>query len=79
MRWLVDDQGHVLRSQFKTNTMQGPVDREVDYEDFRPVDGVSIAFKRTTRDNGEVTATTKVKTVKLNPPVNAAEFAKPSN
>jgi zinc protease len=78
-RWLVDDEGRILRSQFKTNTMQGPVQREIEYADYRPVDGIVMAFKRTTKDNGEVAATTDVKTIKINPPVDAAMFAKPSD
>jgi hypothetical protein len=78
-RWLVDDKGQVIRSEFKTNTMQGPVQREVDYSDYRPVEGVSVAFKRITKDNGEVAATTDVKSVKLNPQIDASAFAKPAN
>jgi hypothetical protein len=78
-RWLIDDQGQIMRSQFKTTTMQGPVQREIDFADYRPVDGIVMAFKRTTRDNGEVAATTDVKTIKINPTVDAAMFAKPSN
>ncbi len=78
-RWLVDDKGQVLRAEFKTTTPQGPVQREVDYSDYRPVDGIAVAFKRVTKDNGEVAATTDVKSVKLNPPVDAAAFAKPTD
>ena len=78
-RWLVDEQGHVIRSQYKTNTMQGPVDREIDYSDFRPVDGIAVAFKRVTKDNGEVAATTDVKAVKFNPQIDSTAFLKPSN
>ncbi len=77
-RWLVDDKGHVLRAEFKTTTPQGPVQRQVDYSDYRPVDGITVAFKRVTKDNGEVAATTDVKSVKFNPQIDAATFAKPS-
>lgn len=78
-RWLIDEKGEVLRSEFKTSTPQGPVQRQVDYSDYRPVDGITVAFKRVTKDNGEVAATTDVKSVKFNPQIDASVFAKPAN
>ena len=79
-KWFVDEKsGQILRSQFKITTMQGPVQREIDYSDYRPADGINFAFKRVTRDNGEVAATTELKTMKVNPVVDPQTFAKPSN
>ncbi len=78
-RWYVDPaKGELLRAEFKSGGMQGPVERQVDYSDYRDVNGIRFAFKRITRDNGEVAAQTTVKEITINPPVDAAVFKKPA-
>ena len=77
-RWYVDPAtGQVLRAEFKTGGMQGPVQRQIDYSDYRDVNGLRLAFKRVSRDNGEVAAQTAVKEVTVNPKVDEAAFKKP--
>jgi zinc protease len=77
VRWEVDDSGKLLKSSFKTTSQAGPVQREIEYSDYRNVEGVMLPFKRVTRDNGEVVAETTVKEIKLNPTIDPKLFQKP--
>jgi len=76
--WWVDPAGHVIREQYSTVEMSGPVERTVDRTDFKAVDGVTLPMKRVSRDNQQETGTTTVKEVQFNPPVDPKSFAKPA-
>jgi len=77
IRFFIDNSGRILKSRFKTVAQAGPVDREVEFADFRSVDGVMLPFKQTAKDNGEVVAEISVKEIKLNPAIDEKMFAKP--
>jgi hypothetical protein len=75
----VDDKtGHIIRASFKSASPQGPTDREVDYSDYRLSNGLMLPFKRVTKDNGQLAATTEVKELKINPAVDPKIFSKPA-
>jgi zinc protease len=77
-RWLVDDKtGQVVRASYKATSAQGPTDREIDYSDYRNADGLMLPFKRVTKENGQLAASTEVKELKINPAVDPKIFAKP--
>jgi hypothetical protein len=78
-RWLVDPKtGLILRSAFTTSGQQGPIHREIDYSDYRPAEGLTLPFKRVTKDDGKPAASTEVKEVKINPVIDPKTFTKPT-
>jgi hypothetical protein len=78
-RWTVDDTGKLLKASFKTMDPRagGMVQREVEYSDYRMVDGITVAFKQVVRDNGELVAESTVQEIKINPAVDSKLFEKP--
>ena len=75
LRWYVDaDSGRVIRAEFRTLSMEGPVDRVVDYSDFRQADGLTLPFKRTVRENGELRSEDVVSSIEINPQIDALTF-----
>ena len=66
--------GHVLRATFHTQSMQGPVERVVDYSDWRDAGGLSLPYKRTVTENGEPSSEDTVKSIELNPTVDPKLF-----
>lgn len=79
-RWFVDSaSGHVVRAAFKANTPAGPVDRIVDFSDYRAVDGISIPYTRKTMDNGQQTYSTSIAEAEVNPAVDPSVFKKPQS
>ena len=76
--WWVDPSGHVIREQYSTVEMSGPVERTVDRSDFRAVDGITLPMKRVSRDNQQETGTTTVKEVQINPVIDPKAFTKPA-
>lgn len=78
-RWFVDSAGHVVRAAFKANTPAGPVDRVVDFSDYRVVDGIPIPFTRMTTDNGQQTYSTSIAEAQVNPAVDPSVFKKPQS
>lgn len=76
LRWFVDPaSGHVLRVAYHSTSMQGPLDRVVDFSDWRETDGISLPFKRAISDNNEATSQDTLKSIEINPPVDAKVFA----
>ncbi len=79
-RWWVDPQtGRILRMAYATTGMEGPVERVVDLDDWKPVEGLTLPFKRTITENGKLQGTVTVQEVQLNPPVDPKAFEKPGN
>ncbi|HUQ49215.1 MAG TPA: pitrilysin family protein, partial [Terriglobales bacterium] len=76
-KWYVDDSGKIVKASFKTTSQAGPVQRVVEYSDYRSVEGINFPFTRLTKDNGSVVAEGKVKEIKLNPAVDPKIFQKP--
>ena len=70
-KWYVDPKtGHVIRIV----TTDGPNERVVDLSDFRRIEGVSMAFKRSLSSNGEVAGSAVLSEVQFNPTVDATIF-----
>ena len=77
--WLVDPStGEVLQAKYQTSGQEGPVERAVDFSDYREVDGIKLPFKRTTSENGEVVVDTSFSAVKVNPQIDPKIFEKPA-
>ena len=79
VRWLVDPaSGRILRSSSRTMGPAGPAEQAMDYSDWRMVEGVAFAYKRTIRRNGEDAGAIELTEVKLNPEVDLKLFEKPA-
>jgi zinc protease len=79
VRWYVDPaSGRILRSASRTMGPAGPAEQALDYSDWRMVEGVAFAFKRTIRRDGEEAGVVELIDVKLNPEVDPKLFEKPA-
>src|SRR5204863_7999895 len=69
-KWFVDPKtSQLVRAVFNTNTMQGPVQRQVDFSDYRSEGGINIPHKRIVTDNGTQTQETEIQELKINPTI----------
>ena len=79
VRWLVDPaSGRILRSIGKGVGPGGPTEQVTDYSDFRPVDGLTLAFKRVMTRGGEDAGSVEIAEIELNPLVDPKLFEKPA-
>lgn len=79
-KWFVDAKtAHLVRAIFQTNTMQGPANRQIDFSDYRAVDGINFAHKRVTTDNGTQTQEAEIQEIKINPAIDPKLFEKPAS
>ncbi len=79
VRWWVDPaSGRVLRSSAQRVGQAGPVQQVIDYSDWKAVDGITLPFKRTIKEDGKDAGTAEIKQVQLNPPVEPKLFEKPA-
>jgi zinc protease len=75
LKWYVDpSNGRVLRAVFHAQGREGPVERVVDYSDWRDAGGLSLPYKRTVTENGEPSSEDTVKSIELNPTVDPKLF-----
>jgi zinc protease len=75
LKWYVDpSSGRVLRAVFRAQASQGPVERVVDYSDWRDAGGLSLPYKRTVTENGELSSEDTVKSIELNPAIDPKLF-----
>jgi zinc protease len=78
VRWYVDPgSGRILRSSSSVMGPSGPAEQTTDFSDWRSVDGVAFAWKRTIRRNGEEAGAVELTEVKLNPEVDPKLFERP--
>lgn len=78
VRWLVDPaSGRILRTISRTTGPAGPAEQAVDYSDWRSVDGVAFAWKRTIRRDGEDAGAVELTEVTLDPEFDPGLFEKP--
>jgi len=79
VRWFVDPtNGRILRTTSRTMGPAGPAEQALDYSDWRMVDGVAFAFKRTIKRDGEDVGAIELSEVTLNPEVDPKLFDKPA-
>src|SRR6185295_454528 len=71
--------GLLLRRISSTPTMVGIIPEQVDYEDYRDVDGLKLPFTiRVTTIDSFFSSTRKITEIKLNVPVDETKFNKPA-
>ena len=79
VRWFVDPaSGRILRTTSRTMGPAGPAEQALDYSDWRMVEGVAFAFKRTIKRDGEDAGAIELTDVKLNPEFDPKLFDKPA-
>ncbi len=79
-RWYVDSKsGRVLRASYQAMAMTGPVERVVDYSDFRTVDGITLPMKNKITTNGQDSGAVEATEVVINPRVDPKLFEKPAS
>lgn len=75
----VDPQsGRVLREKYQGMSQNGPTPQETDLDNWKTSDGLTLPYRHTNKQNGEVSSTTEVQSVELNPTVDPKLFAKPA-
>lgn len=67
----------LIGARFKARTMQGEMDEERRWSDFKEVDGVQFAMRSQTYRNGELANDIVISDLKFNTPMGAKVFAKP--
>lgn len=72
--------GLLLRRIGYLRTMIGIIPNQIDFEDYRDVDGVKVPFtiRRSTVDAGSAFSVRKLTEIKLNAPVDESKFAQPA-
>jgi hypothetical protein len=79
VRWVIDPQtGRLVRSTFTATGQQGPVERTVEFSDWRPEGGVNLPHKTIIKENGQQTGMEQVKSIEVNPKVDPKLFDKPN-
>jgi hypothetical protein len=74
--WLDAQSGLLVRMTVRQPTPAGDLAQQMDYEDYRPVDGVKLPFLVKTNKGGE-TSTETYSEIKHNVPVDNTQFAPP--
>ena len=79
MRWFVDPKsGRILRaSQHVTGMGGAPTEQVVDFDGWKEFGGIQFATKVKLTNDGQDGGSVQLKTVELNPPVDAKLFEKP--
>ncbi len=79
IRWFVDPQsGHILKETYKTLAQGGPVEGETDFDNWKPMAGLTIPVTRHNKQNGQQTSTAEYTSIEINPTVDPKLFEKPA-
>jgi len=78
VKWYVDPaSGKILRTSSTSMAMGAPALQVTDFTEWKVIDGVPVAMKRTMTRNGEPGGTVEVKEFEINPAVDETVFIKP--
>ncbi|HYX68141.1 MAG TPA: pitrilysin family protein [Terriglobales bacterium] len=78
-RWYIDPStGHVLRAVFRTLTHSGPAEQANEFSDWKTVDGVTLPFKVSISQNGQVVTQVEVKEMQINPAIDPKIYQRPA-
>lgn len=78
VKWFVDPaSGKILRTSSTTMAMGSPAVQVVDFTEWKVIDGLPVAMKRTITRNGEPGGTVEVKEFEINGAVDETIFVKP--
>ena len=78
VKWFIDPaSGRILRTSSTSMAMGSPAVQVTDFSDWKVIDGVPVAMKRTMTRNGEPGGTVEIKEFEINPVVDETIFVKP--
>jgi hypothetical protein len=78
VRWVLDPQsGRLLRSNFTASGQQGPVQRTIEFSDWRPAGGLNLPYKAVVQENGQQAGSEQIKSYEFNPKIDPKLFEKP--
>jgi zinc protease len=79
IRWFVDPEtGHILKETYRTLSQGGPAQGETDFDDWKPVGGMTIPTVRHNKQNGQDSSTAEYTALEINPTVDPKLFEKPA-
>jgi zinc protease len=79
LRWFVDPQtGHILKETYMTLSQGGPVQGETDFENWKPLGGLTLPLVRHNKQNGQDSSTAEYTALEINPAVDPKLFEKPA-
>jgi zinc protease len=79
VRWVLDPQtGRLLRSSFTASGQAGPVQRTIEFSDWRPAGGLNLPYKATVQENGQPAGSEQIKSYEINPKIDPKLFEKPN-
>jgi hypothetical protein len=76
-RWFVDKDGRVVRAVSRVTGPTGPAEQVIDYSDFRPIEGLTLPWKRTITRGGQEAGAVEVVEIQVNPAVDEKDFVRP--
>jgi len=80
IRWFVDPQtGRILKEMYRTLSKGGPVQGETDFDNWKPISGLTLPLVRHNKQNGQDSSMTELTALELNPAVDPKLFAKPAD
>jgi zinc protease len=75
----VDPQsGRVLREKYQGISRTGPSMQETDLSNWKTSDGITMPYMHSNKQNGEVTSTSEIQSIELNPAIDPKLFEKPT-
>jgi zinc protease len=78
VRWVLDPQtGQLLRSSFTATGQQGPIQRTIEFSDWRPAGGLNLPYKAVVQENGQQAGSEQIKSYEINPKIDPKLFEKP--
>ena len=79
IRWFVDPQtGHILKETYPTLSQAGQVQGETEFDDWKPLGGLTIPTVRHNKQNGQDSSTSTYTELEVNPTVDPKLFEKPA-
>jgi hypothetical protein len=79
VRWVLDPQtGRLLRSSFTASGQAGPIQRTIEFSDWRPAGGLNLPYKAVVQENGQQAGSEQIKSYEINPKIDPKLFEKPS-
>jgi zinc protease len=79
IRWFVDPQtGHILKETYPTLAQSGPVQGETNFDDWKPLGGLTIPTVRHNKQNGQDSSTATYTALEVNPMIDPKLWEKPS-
>jgi len=78
IRWFVDPQtGHILKETYRTLSQSGPLQGETDFDNWKPISGLTLPLVRHNKQNGQDSSTSEFTALEINPTVDPKLFEKP--